>query len=96
MQTVLSPTQARKLLSKILLDPHGEVVFTRHAREEMLADDLSVADVYAVLRTGRIFESGELLHGSFRYRVHSANCCAVVAFSGDRVTVVVTTWRKGP
>lgn len=86
----LGALEARKLLSRILRE--GSTAFSRHAQEEMLADDLTEADVVNVLRCGAVSE-GEFERGSWRYRVETSRMCAVVVFVGPLEIVVVTAWR---
>jgi hypothetical protein len=50
--------EAIDLLHYCLSD--GEVRLTKHFREELKQEDLSVEDVYAVLRGGTIYEPPEL------------------------------------
>jgi hypothetical protein len=73
-------------------------MLSRHAQDEMRADNLATGDVLCVLRGGEITEPAELENGSWRYRVHTRRLCVVVAFErdeNDELLVVVTVWRKG-
>ncbi len=88
----LPVAQARKLLSSVLV--HGIVLFSAHAKREMENDDMMEQDVINVLRAGRIYEPGELVRGSWRYRCHTRLFCVVVAFSSVTQSAVVTVWRK--
>lgn len=88
----LPEVQARKLLSYVLV--HGTLLFSSHARREMADDDIIEQDVINVLRAGRIYEPGELMRGSWRYRCHTHHFCVVVAFSDATKSVVVTARRK--
>ncbi len=88
----LPSAQARRLLSYVLV--HGVVLFSAHARREMANDDMTEQNVINVLRAGRIYEPGELMRGSWRYRCHTQLFCVVVAFSSVTRSAVVTAWRK--
>jgi Domain of unknown function (DUF4258) len=92
MTEPLSPTDAKRLLLSIIED--GQVVFTRHAQEEMAKDNLNDGDVLNILRGG-VVEPAEQENGSWRYRVRTSPMYAVVAFRGEDEAVVVTAWRKG-
>jgi len=83
---------ARKLLSFILTN--GEVLFSRHALQELARDGMTQQDALNVLRVGRIFEPGELVSETWRYRCHTDTTCVVIAFDSATRTVVVTAWRK--
>jgi hypothetical protein len=88
----LPQARARKLLSYIL--KNGTLVFSGHARREMVADGMDEQDVVNVLRGGRIHEPCEFEGGSWRYRCHTPRFCVVVAFDGATRTIIVTAWRK--
>jgi len=90
----LAQGQARKLLSAILSSVHGQIFFSGHARREMETDDLTMAEVFGMLRIGRIHEPAELVRGSWRYRVHCVAGCVVVTFPAEKICKVVTAWRK--
>lgn len=70
----------------------GNVVFSRHAEEEMAKDLITVLDCRNVLRAG-VVETPEFEHGSWRYRVRTSRFYVVVAFRSKTELVVVTTWR---
>jgi hypothetical protein len=86
----LDALQARKLLSRILRE--GAIAFSRHARDAMEDDDLTEPDVVNTLRCGSIAE-GELVKGTWRYRLETTRMDAVVAFRGDSEAIIVTVWR---
>ncbi len=88
MSKPLSPAQAKK--QALLHLATGLVVFTGHARAEMLKDDIDVNEVIRVLRAG-VVEPAELEHGEWRYRFRTSGIYAVVAFQSN--VVVVTAWR---
>ena len=88
----LSPPEARRLIREIL--ENGEVIFTRHARNEMANDDLDANDCLNVLRGG--VEDQPELQGqsnSWRYRVHTPKIWVVVAFASETKLFVITAWR---
>jgi uncharacterized protein DUF4258 len=86
----LDPAVVRRLLRAIL--PAGDLVFSRHALDEMRKDDLTAPDVVNVLRGGAV-QPGEFENGSWRYRVMTQRIAAVVAFRTETRAVVVTAWR---
>jgi hypothetical protein len=73
--------EARKLLTRIVRS--GEVVFTPHARREMVSDGMIDEDVFNVL-----------VSATWRYRVHAEKACVVVSFDSPTLVVIVTAWRK--
>ena len=86
----LRPAEARKLLRAILAS--GEVVFTKHALDEMEQDGISQAETIGVLRSG-VVEPAEFERGSWRYRVWARRIYVVAAFRSEVAAVVVTSWR---
>ena len=54
----LAPTLAHGILCDCLED--GRIIPSRHFREELLKENLTFEDAWHVLRTGRIFDPGEL------------------------------------
>ncbi|MEM7248784.1 MAG: DUF4258 domain-containing protein [Acidobacteriota bacterium] len=85
----LSPDAARQRIRELLAI--GSLELTRHAHEEMAADDLHLSEVVRVLRAG-VVEEPEWERSEWRYRVRTASVIVVVAFEPDCL-VVVTTWR---
>ena len=90
---MLTPAEARRLLSKIMRDG-GQIIITGHARHEMLADQIEEIRLFEVLRYGQIYEAAEYEREAWRYRVHRADLCVVVEFDEETAAVVITTWRK--
>jgi hypothetical protein len=93
----LGKNEARKLISKIVVQHPENIRFSGHAIKELAADDLTVTDALNVLKSpdGRIHQDGELESGSYRYRMETANLVVVVAFSVDGASLnVVTAWDK--
>jgi hypothetical protein len=92
MDEPLAPDAARRLIREIL--KVGRFTYSKHAAEELLADDLTTVDCENVLRGG-VVRPGESEHGSWRYRVDTIRITVVVAFRSERELVVVTAWRSG-
>jgi hypothetical protein len=92
MDEPLAPDAARRLIREILRV--GRFTYSKHAMEELLADDLTTVDCENVLRGG-VVRPGEFEHGSWRYRVGTIRITVVVAFRSERELVVVTAWRSG-
>ncbi|MBC7834371.1 MAG: DUF4258 domain-containing protein [Phycisphaerales bacterium] len=90
MDEPLAPEAAKQLLRSILLS--GVFTYSRHAKDEMLADDLTTVDCENVLRGG-IVRPGDYENGSWRYRVETSRVTVVVAFRSEFELVVVTAWR---
>ena len=89
----LDALQARKLLSRILRDREGAVTFWAHALKQMKERDLTAPDVVNTIRCGMVGE-GELVNGTWRYRVETDRMGVVVTFLDELEAVVVTAWRK--
>ena len=92
MDEPLGPDAARKLIREILRA--GRFIYSRHAKEELLAADLTTVDCENVLRGG-VAGPGEFEHGTWRYRVETSRIAVVVAFRSEDELVVVTAWRIG-
>jgi len=88
----LGPDAARRLIREILRA--GCFIYSRHARQELLADDLTTVDCDNVL-WGGVVGPGEFEHGTWRYRVETSRIAIVVAFRSEYERVVVTAWRIG-
>ena len=78
----LTPFEVWRRIRAILL--HGEVVWSGHASEEMGRDGLDL---------GGVVEPGELVSGTWRYRVRARNIWVVVAFRSESRLAIVTAWR---
>lgn len=91
MDEPLAPEAARQIIREILKT--GRFTYSKHAKEEMLDDDLTTVDCENVLRGG-VVRSGEREHGSWRYRVETSRITVVIAFRSEQELVVVTTWRS--
>ncbi len=66
--------------------------YSKHAKEEMLADDMTTVDCENVLRGG-VVQPPDFEKGSWRYRVETSWMAVVVAFRSSTELVVVTAWR---
>jgi DNA-binding IclR family transcriptional regulator len=86
----LPPATVKRLL--VELRAAGILSFTKHAYEEMAKDDLTEIDVRNTLRGGMV-RLGELVSGTWRYRVETNRMAAVVTFRSATHAVVVTAWR---
>jgi putative zinc finger/helix-turn-helix YgiT family protein len=86
----LGPDAVKQLIRSILRS--GLFIYSKHSKEETLADDLTTVDCENVLRGG-VVRPGEYEHGSWRYRVETNRITVVVAFRSERELVVVTAWR---
>jgi hypothetical protein len=92
MDEPLAPEAARRLLRDILRG--GRFTYSKHAKDEMLADDLTTVDCENVIRGG-VVRPGEYEHGTWRYRIETSKITVVVAFRSEGELVVVTAWRSG-
>lgn len=92
MDEPLAPETAKRLIRDIL--QKGRFTYSKHAKEEMLNDDLTTVDCENVLRGG-VVRPGEYEHGTWRYRVETNKISVVVAFRSEQELVVVTAWRSG-
>lgn len=91
MDEPLASDAAKRLIRDILKG--GRFTYSRHAKEEMLDDDLTTVDCENVLRGGTV-RAGEFENGGWRYRVETARMTVVIAFRSARELVVVTAWRS--
>ncbi len=90
MKEPLPPATVKRLL--VELRAAGILSFTKHAYEEMAKDNLTEIDVRNTLRGGTV-RPGELVSGTWRYRVETSRMAAVVTFRSATHAVVVTAWR---
>jgi Domain of unknown function (DUF4258) len=86
----IPPATVKRLLVAILAE--GILSFTKHAYEEMAKDNLTEIDVRNTLKGGTA-RAGELVSGTWRYRVETSRMVAVIAFRSAAHAVVVTAWR---
>jgi hypothetical protein len=86
----LPPATVKRLLVSLLAT--GTLSFTKHAYEEMAKDNLTEIDVRNTLRGGTV-RPGELVNGTWRYRMETSRMAAVVTFRSATHAVVVTAWR---
>lgn len=92
MDEPLAPESAKPLIRDILKS--GRFTYSKHAKDEMLADDLTTVDCENVLRGG-VVRPGEREHGTWRYRIETNRVTVVIAFRSERELIVVTAWRSG-
>ena len=90
MDEPLAPDAAKQLIREILRA--GRFIYSRHAKEELFADDLTTVDCENVLRGG-VVRPGEFERDIWRYRVETSRITVVVAFRSENELVVVTAWR---
>lgn len=83
-------------MSEIVRRFPENVQFSRHALQELENDDLTTVDAWNVLKgTSRINKEGELVNGSYRYRLETNFIMLVIAFWPDGKGLnVVTAWDK--
>lgn len=90
MKEPLPPATVKRLLVALLAA--GILSFTKHAYEEMAKDNLTEPDVRNTLRGGMV-RPGELVNGTWRYRVETNRMAVVATFRSATHAVVVTAWR---
>lgn len=90
MNEPLPPATVKRLLVALLAA--GILSFTKHAYDEMAKDNLTEIDVRNTLKGGTV-RPGELIGGTWRYRVETSRMVAVVTFRSATHAVVVTAWR---
>ena len=73
--------QARKMVSEIVDNYPGSIYFSNHSRKEMAKDDLTLIDIWNVLKSldSRIFDEGELKDNSYRYRLETNYLVVVIS-----------------
>ena len=91
MDEPLAPEAAKWLIREILKS--GRFTYSKHAKDEMLDNDLTTVDCENVLRGG-VVRPGEREHGTWRYRVETNKITVVIALRSERELVVVTAWRS--
>lgn len=91
----LDRTQARKLLSEILNKKGMDNVFSsRHCKEELEKDNMTMCDVFNVLHAGHIYHDAEWIDVNWRYRVETKKMLVVIAFKNPDTIWCITAWRK--
>lgn len=93
----LDKNQARKLVRQILAHFSDNINFSSHAILEMEKDDLTTIDILNVLKSldSRILDEGELVNGSYRYRLETSFLMVVIAFhQNGKGIIIVTVWDK--
>lgn len=94
----LSKEEARKLISKIVLEgKNNYVIFTTHALNQLEERDLLTTDILNIVKSAdsKIHDGGEFENGSYRYRLETRTILVVISFhpKGERI-IIVTSWRK--
>ncbi len=96
MDEPLSPDEVRRLLRAIVATGDGPGLrFTRHAETEMAGErpPMNRLTVRAAV-LGGVVEPGEMISGTWRYRIRTqTGTHVVVAFRSESEAVVVTVWR---
>lgn len=79
------------------LKEEGSTVWSKHARDELEADDLVEGDILNALRCGRVDPSPELVNFHWRYRVSTDRIGVVATFEPEdgeiRELWIITVWR---
>lgn len=92
MNEPLTPDAATALIKTIIAD--GQVSWSQHAKDEMLADNLTMVDCVNVMRAGAVSEPAEYIRNTWRYRIHTPRIYVVVAFRSEQELAIVTAWRQ--
>ncbi len=94
-QEPLGPVEARQLIRRILRNPEGRVMFSRHAKvERMVERGISEADIFACLARGHCGSNISFERGTWRYPIETPSLAVVVAFDTETLAIVITAWRK--
>lgn len=67
---------------------------SRHCKEELKKDNMTMFDVFNVLHAGHIYHDAEWINESWRYRVETKKMLVVIAFKNPDTIWCVTAWRK--
>lgn len=89
--------KARKLVAEIVSISPSNVSFSGHALKELANDSLTTVDALNVLKSSdsKIHDEGELVNGSYRYRLQTNFIMVVIAFwPNGKGLNVVTAWDK--
>lgn|SRR6266446_3928094 len=87
----IKPDEAKRLILEILKS--GRFTYSRHCKEEMLADTTTTLDCENILRGG-VVRPGEYENGSWRYKVETDRMAVVICFRSKTELALVTAWRK--
>jgi hypothetical protein len=94
----LSKAEAGRLIRACL--ERGDIILTKHFREELRAEDLTVADAFHVLQHGNVFNEPEFnpRYQDWNYRMEGAEpdgkfMAIVFAFTDDEMGLLVTIFR---
>jgi hypothetical protein len=94
MKEPFNRNEAKKLIQKICSSPEGDIVSSRHAKQELANDDLTIVDARNVLRAGRLLDEPEFEKGTWRYKVRTERIVVVVAFMSESKLKIITAWRE--
>lgn len=93
----MDKNHARKKASTVVNKFSSNIYFSSHSRGEMFKDGLILSDIWNVLKSSdsRILDEGELVNGSYRYRLETSYLVVVISFheNGEGFNVV-TVWDK--
>ena len=87
----LEPKDSRPLIRRIA--DSGNIIFPRHARDEMANDGITRGEAVNVLWHGKV-GFPEMEKGTWRYRVETPRAAVIVVFRSETELAVVTVWRK--
>lgn len=92
----LQKEEARKLLARMIKGDKLNVLFSKHAREELKKDNLGIDDAISVLAStnAKILKDAEFEKGIYRYRVETTEICLIIIFNSSTELLVITAWRK--
>lgn len=95
----LTRDQAKSLLCECLRA--GTVVFSKHFRDELMNDGLTIADVLPVCRAGVVKDAPEpdIKRGTWKYRIEGSTLdrdlvAIVFSFDEERRAVFITAFKK--
>ncbi len=87
----IKPEEAKRLILEVLKS--GRFTYSRHARDEITKDNMTMLDCENVLRGG-VVRPGEYENWSWRYRVETDRMAVIICFRSSTELVLVTAWRK--
>ena len=78
----------------------GNVMYTRHFREELAKDKLTMQDVLIICKSGAVVRAPEpdAKTGQWKYRIEgrsSGGQAAIVFTFRDDLSVMITVFRRG-
>ncbi len=93
----LTQNEARKLIAKIVHASDDKIRFSNHSIIELRNDGLTSVDALNVLKStdSKIYQEGEWINGSYRYRLETKNLVIVIGFWDDGSGInIITAWDK--